>query len=60
MMALTSRSGSTDWQSWPAWKRDRARAIHKAVYDAAVGLTDEEIEVVVQRALNVARRHLSS
>lgn len=58
-MPLGQTSGA-DWRSYPEWKRDLAQPIHKAVYNAAVGMTDEEVEAVVRRALDVARRHLSS
>jgi hypothetical protein len=41
-------------------KREYERAIFKAVYSAALYLRDEEIRQVVERAINRARKDLSS
>lgn len=55
-----SRSTGAPWREFPEWKRNLAQPIHKAVYYAAVGMTDEEIEAVVRYAKSRARRDLSS
>ena len=44
----------------PDWQRRLAQPIWKAIYDAAVGMTDDEIQAVVDDTLRTARRHLSS
>jgi hypothetical protein len=46
--------------SLPGWKQMIARPISRAVYEAAVSLTDEELEAIVTEALIRARRDLSS
>lgn len=46
--------------SLPEWKRDHARSIHRAVYNAAISLNDEEIQTIVKEALVRARKDLSS
>lgn len=57
---MSSQSITAFWRSFPEWKLRLAQPVHKAVYTAAVGMSDDEVEAVVQDALNRARRALSS
>lgn len=59
-MTLPTRSRADFWRSMAPWKAALGKPIHSAVYNAAVGMTDEEIEAVVKDALRRARRDLSS
>lgn len=43
-----------------SWKAEHIKKIRNAIIDAAVGMTDDEINECVKKALSSARRMLSS